>query len=301
MRKLLTAIKSYVLSVPPLVATATALFTTILVWLNYGHGLEPAMMELPVVLRIAAWYALFALAFWTPFVWYRLAGALPLQPGTPFRFLLLVAPAVFALKLALPLPGLGADPYWKTVCYYPYKLLLVAGLLYLTWRRFHRDEPFYGTSNSGQRLRPYLLMLAAMLPLIALASFQRDFLSVYPKWQHIGAVRRSGDWGHFLYELSYGTDFITVELFFRGFLVLAFARYVGAAALLPMAAFYCTIHFGKPLGECISSFFGGILLGVVTLNTRSIWGGLLVHLGIAWLMELGGSIGHQLRPDLWGH
>ncbi|RYY66213.1 MAG: CPBP family intramembrane metalloprotease, partial [Chitinophagaceae bacterium] len=113
--------------------------------------------------------------------------------------------------------------------------------------------------------------------------------------------RQSGPGGKLLYELSYGSDFVTIELFFRGFLVLAFVRYVGSAALLPMALFYCTIHFGKPLGECISSFFGGLLLGVVTLHTRSIWGGLLVHLGIAWLMELGGTIGHQLRPDLWGH
>ena len=54
--------------------------------------------------------------------------------------------------------------------------------------------------------------------------------------------------------------------------------------------FYCTIHFGKPLGECISSFFGGLLLGIITFHTSAIWGGLIVHLGIAWLMELGGYL-----------
>jgi hypothetical protein len=56
-----------------------------------------------------------------------------------------------------------------------------------------------------------------------------------------------------------------------------------------MAIFYCTIHFGKPLGECISSFFGGIILGVVSYHTRTIFGGFMVHVGIAWLMELAGS------------
>ena len=69
-------------------------------------------------------------------------------------------------------------------------------------------------------------------------------------------------------------------------------KWVGKDAILPMAVFYCTIHFGKPIGECISSFFGGLLLGIITFNTRSIIGGLIVHLGIAWLMELGGYIGN---------
>ena len=80
-----------------------------------------------------------------------------------------------------------------------------------------------------------------------------------------------------------------------GFLILAFIKWAGKDAILPMACFYCTIHFGKPLGECISSYFGGIILGVVVYHTRSIYGGLLVHLGIAWLMELGGYIGNTLN------
>jgi hypothetical protein len=69
-------------------------------------------------------------------------------------------------------------------------------------------------------------------------------------------------------------------------------QYAGKDCILPMALFYCTIHFGKPLGECISSYFGGIILGVVIYNTRTIFGGLIVHLGIAWLMELGGYLGN---------
>jgi membrane protease YdiL (CAAX protease family) len=95
--------------------------------------------------------------------------------------------------------------------------------------------------------------------------------------------------------LSYGSDFLGIEIFFRGFLILAFIKWAGQDAILPMACFYCTIHFGKPLGECISSYFGGILLGIVVYNTRSIYGGLIVHLGIAWLMEIGGYIGNALR------
>ena len=94
------------------------------------------------------------------------------------------------------------------------------------------------------------------------------------------------------YELSYGLDFLSIELFFRGLLVIGLVRYAGEKAILPMAAFYCTIHFGKPLGECITSFSGGLALGVLAYRTRSILGGLIVHLGLAWMMEVGGWVGH---------
>ena len=139
-------------------------------------------------------------------------------------------------------------------------------------------------------------LLCLMIPLIAAASTQPDFLAVYPKLKYLHNGHQAASnigISAIAYELSYGSDFLTIELFFRGFLVLAFARFAGGASILPMAVFYCTIHFGKPLAECISSYFGGIILGVITYNTRSIWGGLIVHLGIAWLMELGGYLGNM--------
>ena len=91
-----------------------------------------------------------------------------------------------------------------------------------------------------------------------------------------------------IYEVSYGLDFISIEIFFRGLLVLGMLRFAGTVAILPMAAFYCTIHFGKPMAECISAFFGGIILGVIAQRTRSIVGGLTIHLGLAALMETAG-------------
>ena len=33
-----------------------------------------------------------------------------------------------------------------------------------------------------------------------------------------------------------------------------------------------------------------MLLGIVVYNTRSVFGGLMVHLGIAWMMELAGYL-----------
>ena len=98
-------------------------------------------------------------------------------------------------------------------------------------------------------------------------------------------------WRYLVFELCYGVDFIGIEVFFRGLLILGLKRICGLRCIIPAACFYCVIHFGKPMGEAVSSFFGGTLLGIVAYNTESILGGLLVHLGIAWMMETGGWLG----------
>jgi len=54
------------------------------------------------------------------------------------------------------------------------------------------------------------------------------------------------------------------------------------------------LHFGKPIGEAISSIFGGYVLGVIALNTKSIVGGSIVHIGVAWLMELFAYLQHYI-------
>jgi hypothetical protein len=189
------------------------------------------------------------------------------------------------------------NEYWNKVYYWPVRLMIVVSILFFVWKAFDSDQPFYGLTTKKFTWQPYVLMLVCMLPLIAAASTQNDFLSMYPKIKsvlHIGNDIHLA-WLHkLLFELSYGSDFLGIEIFFRGFLILAFIKWAGKDAILPMACFYCTIHFGKPLGECISSYFGGILLGVVVYNTRSIYGGLIVHLGIAWLMEIGGYIGNAM-------
>ena len=88
-------------------------------------------------------------------------------------------------------------------------------------------------------------------------------------------------------------DFLSIEFFFRGFLIITFIRYCGMRAIVPAACFYCCVHLGKPMAEAISSFFGGLLLGIISYNTLSIWGGLLIHVGIAWMMEIAAYVGHH--------
>lgn len=155
-------------------------------------------------------------------------------------------------------------------------------------------QHFYGFKMKGVDFKPYFILLSMMLPLLLWAGTQADFLSTYPRYHTIGMSATEKYYRYFVsaYELAYGSDFVFTEFFFRGFIVLAFARKFGHRAILPMCVYYITIHFGKPLGETISSFFGGLLLGVIAFRTKSIYGGIIVHLGIAYLMELIALLGH---------
>ena len=277
-------------------------FTGGLVFFNYRFGLEKYLSEHHFPVKLISWFGVFVLALGIPYLITYSRGKQVLFRHPRFLFLLLTGPLIFAFKISFHpsftfSPDPGWNNYWNHIVYWPVLALLLIPAIWIIWKSGPRDQPFYGFSTRGLDWRPYGLMLLIMLPLLLLASTQPDFQAVYPKIKSLGALyeqNRLSAGQILLYELSYGTDFLTIEAFFRGFLILAFVRYAGRDAILPMACFYCTIHFGKPLGECISSYFGGILLGILVYHTRTIYGGLLVHLGIAWLMEAVGyiNVGH---------
>jgi hypothetical protein len=300
MKTIISYIGRYFYETDKRVLGGVSLLTALLIYFNYHFSLDERISRYSSF-TTSFWcrFLVFLVAFGGPYLFYQLAGSKNNFKHPSFITLLLVAPAIFSLKIALVIPlHLSDDPgintYWNHIFYWPVLLVIISFLLWLCWKIFDRDQPFYGITTKGLVWKPYWIMLLIMVPLIAAASTQPDFLTMYPKLKTITEYKIMDlSWWHkLLFELSYGSDFITIELFFRGFLILAFIKWAGKDAILPMACFYCTIHFGKPLAECISSYFGGLLLGIVVYNTRSIFGGLMVHLGIAWLMELGGYLGN---------
>ena len=40
---------------------------------------------------------------------------------------------------------------------------------------------------------------------------------------------------------------------------------------------YCMIHYGKPYLEAGAAIIAGVVLGSLSMRTRSIWAGFLVH------------------------
>lgn len=168
-------------------------------------------------------------------------------------------------------------------------LTIVVPLLVLWAVRDRGGDGFYGLRFTGVDLRPYFAMLAIAFPLVLWASFQRDFQATYPilkPWQAALAFGLTERQVIAVFEPFYGMSFFTIELLFRGALVVGMARLLGKDAILPMVGMYAFLHFGKPLGEAVSSIVGGYILGVIALRTRHILGGVVAHVGVAYMMEL---------------
>jgi hypothetical protein len=301
MKEVIGYITEYFRQANKLVLLLCSIMIAILIWLNYHYGLEHELItgSLPGT-PFTGHYIISFTAFIIPYILYTVIDKKTFFNSKPFVILAVVAPAVFALKMSVR-PELffsnneDWNDYWNQVYYWPGLFVITLSILFLLWWKFDKkNQPLYGVTAKNFKWKPYVVMLLIMLPLIAAASTQHDFLQMYPKIKtvlHIEDRIHLSWWHKLLFELSYGSDFLSIELFFRGFLILAFIKWAGRDAILPMACFYCTIHFGKPLGECISSYFGGMILGIVVYNTQTIYGGLIVHLGIAWLMEIGGYLG----------
>lgn len=285
----------------------TAALMAVLVLINYTIGIDHRITGIENRgVRFLYYFLLFLFVFSSSYVLsykYR-KDAVPQE--TWFYVLMVFSTALFAVKMSIQSLPPSFDSffqfpslrYWKLVMNWPVKGLLVIAGIYACWKLMRLPAPMAGMSGNNINYQPYWILLLLMFPILMAASFTDSFQIVYPKLQNIQFIEwiTSPVWHYyFLYELAYGFDFFTIELFFRGFLVLGFLKFAGSKSILPMAAFYCTIHFGKPMAECISSFFGGLILGAIVFNTRSIWGGLIVHLGIAWLMELIGIIMKEFK------
>jgi hypothetical protein len=146
-----------------------------------------------------------------------------------------------------------------------------------------------GINKKEIDLAPFFVILLMIAPFIFISAFEKGLNNYYPTFKYASAAKalRVSEWIPVsIYELFYGFNFFTVELMFRGFMVIGLISFLGRDAVLPMAVFYCSIHFGKPLAEAISSIFGGYILGAIAFQTRSVWGGVIVHMGLAWLMEV---------------
>lgn len=170
--------------------------------------------------------------------------------------------------------------------------------LLLVFFLFEKSKgPVYGFKTSGVDFKPYFYLLLAATPFIIFASFLPDFQDKYPffkPWKYPTVF--GGDSGIYalVFEIAYGTNFIFLEWVFRGALVIGMSKVMGKEALLPMVSAYAFLHFGKPWPETVAAIFGGYLLGILALYSKSIFGGCLIHVGVALLMDLAAYVQHAL-------
>jgi membrane protease YdiL (CAAX protease family) len=139
---------------------------------------------------------------------------------------------------------------------------------YLTPRQYWKKLPFYA-----------LLFLPVGLAVLMVAQ-SPNFQAHYPFYDHADGWQDQVVW-----ELGYAVQFFALEFFFRGFMLRGVVAEMGSMGVMVMMIPYCMIHFGKPLPECLGSILSGLVLGTLAMDTKSIWGGVTIHVAVAWLMD----------------
>ena len=280
--------------------TVVALLGALLYQNYFGSGIFnlPLVRELPRWLSRYLFYLLpFLAAYLLQFIFFKEVNFFHKKW---FWLLLFLAPAFFTFRVHLNLAhyiSLQAegDParHFHTANLFARSLALIIPVAFCWYCMDSTAKHGYGLKKTTN-LSVYFLLLVLMLPFITLASFSSSFLQQYPRaFKAIESSQQTSIFHWLFFETVYALNFLSIEFFFRSFLIIAFLRISGVHAIIPAACFYCCIHFDKPLAEAISSFFGGWLLGIICYYSKSIWGGCLIHVGIAWLMELFAWLQHQ--------
>jgi membrane protease YdiL (CAAX protease family) len=123
------------------------------------------------------------------------------------------------------------------------------------------------------------LFLPVFLGVFAV-SMSDSFQDTYPFYRDPETL-----WMLLVWEVLYGLQFLGLEVFFRGFLLHGLARRYGSGAIWMMLLPYVMIHFTKPILEALGAVFAGTVLALMSLRTRSIWGGVTIHVAVAWTMD----------------
>ena len=141
----------------------------------------------------------------------------------------------------------------------------------------------------------YLLLLCPIVVFAVLASFREDFVNHYPFYR-----MASRSWFDLLsWELIYLSQFVFLEFFFRGFMLNALKPAFGSNAIFVMCVPYLMIHFPKPWLEASGAILFGLFLGLLAMRSRSIWGGVAVHAGVALSMDFAALMQTKGLPDRW--
>ena len=157
------------------------------------------------------------------------------------------------------------------------------------------QEHGFTLKGAGKYIRLYFIMILAVLPVIVIASFTEGFSRHYPLYADAG----SSWWDLLIWETAYNLHFVALEFFFRGFMLFALVRYFGYYAIFIMVIPYTMVHFGKPIAETIGSILAGIALGTLSLRTRSIFGGVFIHITAAIGMDIMALLQKGLLQNLF--
>lgn len=157
-----------------------------------------------------------------------------------------------------------------------------------------------GTRGMTEHLWIYVILFGIVLPAVVVVSYTGAFKYHYPFPWSRAHLAEPLPWRMLLaWEVMYAAQFFALEFFFRGFMLSALRRSMGAYAIFAMVVPYTMIHFGKPLAETLGAFAAGLILGTLALRTRSIWCGVFIHISVAVSMDVAALLQKGTFPIGW--
>ncbi|MDH4261903.1 MAG: CPBP family intramembrane metalloprotease [Spirochaetia bacterium] len=125
-----------------------------------------------------------------------------------------------------------------------------------------------------------ILIVAFMVPILWISFATSGFNNFYPMYKPLTLK----DW--FFYECIYLPLFLPTEFFFRGVVLYRLESFFPGRGVWVAIIAYAIGHLFKPLPEAMASIIAGYVLGMLSLHSRSIWPGFIVHVSIAFLADL---------------
>ena len=119
--------------------------------------------------------------------------------------------------------------------------------------------------------------------MVVVTAQRPDFQAIYPFYRQANEASTSS---LLLWEGFYLVQFIGVEFMFRGFLLFALAKQLGKHAIWVSMLPYCMLHYHKTPIEALAAIISGVVLGAVALHTRTIIGGVMLHMAVALSMDM---------------
>jgi membrane protease YdiL (CAAX protease family) len=178
--------------------------------------------------------------------------------------------------------------FWNVLCFLIIPMLTIKLVLKQPLKNYG-----WQVGSIKQHWLGYVLLASPIMLFAFLVSFREDFANHYPFYN----LAHKSWLDLILWECIYILQFIAVEFFFRGFLVNGLRIPFGSLSIAIMCLPYLMLHFPKLWLESFGAISFGIFLGILALRSKSIWGGVGVHVAIALMMDCMAMMQTKGFPD----
>ncbi len=186
-------------------------------------------------------------------------------------------------------PNISSDPFminfWENLywiigdfcCFFLLPWLIITFI-------FKEKLNHYGI-KSIQVFKGWKFLLSALLLILIMSWFITSEDSIC--FTHPVFFEAKISWNWFLiFELLMFVYIFAWEFLWRGYMLFGLESKFGWYAVFIQTIPFVILHNGKPAIETFSAIFGGIILGVIALKTRTILYGIVLHFELLFFIDL---------------